>query len=367
MRARRRIAGTQLDRYLQSPVIQGQKVSVYRLNQHAGYLTVFQQNAIETFFTRIVGPFLQANLPTMSNPARWALFRRAYTIVSSRAFWVDAYHGLALVPIADAFNHSEEHHVHLETDWEVCRVCGVLEACPHDSDEEITTSQGNSIVHSLDMVSNRPICQGEQVYNTYNVESRSQRASGTLGGIGNVYLFCRYGFVLEGNGADRILFDESEMEQVLPLGAVAHSAVGDGAVIDITRGLFAGLIMEEEEDEPGNQMDAEGCISSVLWARLARAAITPSSSSRRDVYKGGGETKQVENPVNHTQKIVQGVCSGVVRLCEGRLRQVVDGDDDVVKERFDGGLVTLVGRYVRGERALLKAAVQVWKEFGEQC
>ena len=29
-------------------------------------------------------------------------FRHAYALVSSRAFMVDAYHGLAMVPIADA-------------------------------------------------------------------------------------------------------------------------------------------------------------------------------------------------------------------------------------------------------------------------
>lgn len=29
-------------------------------------------------------------------------FCHAYSLVSSRAFWVDAYHGLSMVPIADA-------------------------------------------------------------------------------------------------------------------------------------------------------------------------------------------------------------------------------------------------------------------------
>ena len=29
-------------------------------------------------------------------------FCHAYSLVSTRAFWVDAYHGLAMVPIADA-------------------------------------------------------------------------------------------------------------------------------------------------------------------------------------------------------------------------------------------------------------------------
>jgi len=41
-------------------------------------------------------------------------FLYAYSLVSSRAFMVDAYHGLSIVPIADAFNHITENHVHLE-------------------------------------------------------------------------------------------------------------------------------------------------------------------------------------------------------------------------------------------------------------
>lgn len=61
-------------------------------------------------------------------------FLHAYSLVSSRAFLVDAYHGLSMVPIADAlvffrvsvpdnfskwcafcrFNHVNENHVHLE-------------------------------------------------------------------------------------------------------------------------------------------------------------------------------------------------------------------------------------------------------------
>src|SRR5271169_4163594 len=118
------------------------------------------------FFTRVVEPFLNEMLGG-NVPSRWAMFRRAYTLVSSRAFWVDAYHGLALVPVADAFNHTEEHHVHLETDWEVCRICGALNSCPHDGDEPdldhdakqarefSSTSIINPIHHSFDMVCDR--------------------------------------------------------------------------------------------------------------------------------------------------------------------------------------------------------------------
>ncbi|KAG9312906.1 hypothetical protein JVU11DRAFT_6339 [Chiua virens] len=38
------------------------------------------------------------NLYGVSFPA----FCHAYSLVSTRAFWVDSYHGLAMVPIADA-------------------------------------------------------------------------------------------------------------------------------------------------------------------------------------------------------------------------------------------------------------------------
>ncbi|KAK2463049.1 hypothetical protein APHAL10511_004704 [Amanita phalloides] len=41
-------------------------------------------------------------------------FYRAHALVSSRAFVVDAYHGLCMVPVADAFNHESPHNVHLE-------------------------------------------------------------------------------------------------------------------------------------------------------------------------------------------------------------------------------------------------------------
>ncbi|KAG8801854.1 hypothetical protein FRC17_006537, partial [Serendipita sp. 399] len=141
----------------------------------------------------------------------WSEFQRAYALVSSRAFWVDAYHGLALVPVADAFNHTEENHVHLETDWQVCHICGSLDACEHDEevsdrDHDIITIRGlderRRAEHTFDMVANRPIRAGEEVYNTY--DSR---------GISNVDLLCRYGFILEGNAKDVVSFEEGEVSR----------------------------------------------------------------------------------------------------------------------------------------------------------
>ncbi|KAG8761510.1 hypothetical protein FRC14_002697 [Serendipita sp. 396] len=57
--------------------------------------------------------------------------------------------------------------------------------------------------HTYDMVANRSIEAGEEVYNTY--DSR---------GISNVELLCRYGFMLEGNSKDVISFEEDDVRTV---------------------------------------------------------------------------------------------------------------------------------------------------------
>ncbi|KAJ9120141.1 hypothetical protein QFC22_003040 [Naganishia vaughanmartiniae] len=58
-----------------------------------------------------------------------------YSLVSSRAFQVDVYHGAALVPLADIFNHQELNNVCFESDDFVCEICGSLPTCEHDEIE----------------------------------------------------------------------------------------------------------------------------------------------------------------------------------------------------------------------------------------
>ncbi|KAJ9123574.1 hypothetical protein QFC24_003789 [Naganishia onofrii] len=58
-----------------------------------------------------------------------------YSLVSSRAFQVDVYHGAALVPLADIFNHQELNNVCFESDDFVCESCGSLPTCEHDEIE----------------------------------------------------------------------------------------------------------------------------------------------------------------------------------------------------------------------------------------
>ncbi|EJD07545.1 uncharacterized protein FOMMEDRAFT_24889 [Fomitiporia mediterranea MF3/22] len=137
-------------------------------------------------------------------------FQHAFALVSSRSFIVDAYHGLAMVPIADAFNHSSENHVHLESDHEVCRVCGSLKQCPHDiedegSDESVTLlkDQGlndlNDLENTCEMVTNDFVPPFSEVFNTYGEH------------LTNAQLLVRYGFILDINENDVLLWNARQL------------------------------------------------------------------------------------------------------------------------------------------------------------
>ncbi|KAI9318079.1 hypothetical protein BX666DRAFT_1856704, partial [Dichotomocladium elegans] len=71
-------------------------------------------------------------------------FCRISTLVSSRAFEVDAYHEMAMVPLADIFNHrSGDEDVHFESTFEVCEACGALDYCEHRYLEYIEHGEEN--------------------------------------------------------------------------------------------------------------------------------------------------------------------------------------------------------------------------------
>ncbi|KAH9923744.1 SET domain-containing protein, partial [Epithele typhae] len=126
-------------------------------------------------------------------------FLHAYSLVSSRAFLVDAYHGLSMVPLADAFNHTHDNHVQLASEYDVCPHCGSLSECAHDDDS--SNDHRSTAVHNVpteadtvDMVTVRSIGAGEEVFNTYGAS------------LGNAALLARYGFILDGGETDVVTF-----------------------------------------------------------------------------------------------------------------------------------------------------------------
>ncbi|CAE6454752.1 unnamed protein product [Rhizoctonia solani] len=150
--------------------------------------------SISGYYNRVACPiFYQAGRKvTLSD------FRRAWSLVSSRSFRVDSYHGLAMVPIADAFNHIGENQVHIETDFDVCPICGSLQSCPHDEDDQQipSLSEGKTdLENTCDMVMNAPASAGDEIFNSYDTN------------LPNSTLLARYGFILEGNEHDYVSWD----------------------------------------------------------------------------------------------------------------------------------------------------------------
>ncbi|KAK9848107.1 hypothetical protein WJX84_003506 [Apatococcus fuscideae] len=74
-------------------------------------------------FDSIIKPLAKAH-PDLLDPAKttFEAFCKAATFVSSRAFGVDDYHGMSLVPVADIFNHKAA-VVELSSDYAIEPVC----------------------------------------------------------------------------------------------------------------------------------------------------------------------------------------------------------------------------------------------------
>lgn len=210
-------------------------------------------------------------------------FRHAYALVSSRAFMVDAYHGLAMVPIADAFNHSQDNTVHLESDHDVCTFCGSLSECPHDTEgREDTTAVPAPRADAADpdntceMVANALVPPGEEIFNTYGAS------------LSNAELLVRYGFMLDVNDNDILSWTTEEIWDAA--GAALsdphlcrwEDEIGYGTCMEILRDwpydkgwTDSELVVhaELEENRDALYMSADGILSHKLWVGIVLASL----------------------------------------------------------------------------------------------
>ncbi|KDQ13749.1 hypothetical protein BOTBODRAFT_145937 [Botryobasidium botryosum FD-172 SS1] len=184
--------------------VQGTQVAALLEGQYSDTLS-----SLRDYFDVCVRPLIQNELKV---DVTLAQFHYAYSLVSSRAFHVDAYHTIALVPIADAFNHVEEHNVHLESDYHVCATCGSLTECTHDTapsnssqDHRAPPATVSPIDDSCEMASNTLITPGQEVFNTYD------------SGLTNAKLLCQYGFLLDANENDVISWSMKDLEELAPM------------------------------------------------------------------------------------------------------------------------------------------------------
>lgn len=136
-------------------------------------------------------------------PQPWPAFLKAFTLVSSRAFVLNVYLGLSMVPVADLFNHTEQHNVQVEVEQAVCLNCG--SQCHRRCMGTAPSSRSNEHFDTVDVRCIETISEGEEVINTY-------------GDLCNAQLLCQYGFVLDAKtGRERCSWDlavEGEAAQV---------------------------------------------------------------------------------------------------------------------------------------------------------
>jgi hypothetical protein len=195
-------------------------------------------------------------LPTTTHPhpSPVEAYLYAYSLISTRAFLIDIYHTLALVPFADILNHSSTAHTSLASDDFVCHLCGKLGQCVHDSivegiperlahvDPHSRQTMGEEI-DTVEMRSERMVQRGEEVMNSYGK------------GIGDGRLLVEWGF-LEGEYAGQGI--EWTLDELLE-----HTSEAEGSTVKeiykslIERGAIALEIYPDSDLEADQEMEDE--------------------------------------------------------------------------------------------------------------
>ncbi|CAH9116826.1 unnamed protein product [Cuscuta epithymum] len=141
---------------------------------------------------------LLANSTLGLNPEHFGIeeYFAAKSLIASRSFQIDDYHGFGMVPLADLFNHKTgDEDVHFtsistysDSDGDVNEVDSLGE-----SDLDSSSIQGDD-PSALEMIMVKNVKAGEEVFNTY-------------GSLGSAALLHRYGFTEPDNPYDILNID----------------------------------------------------------------------------------------------------------------------------------------------------------------
>ncbi|KAI0255800.1 hypothetical protein BJV78DRAFT_573877 [Lactifluus subvellereus] len=340
---------------------------------------------ITSFYYCVAAPLLERAGVSPSEKG----FRHAYALVSSRAFMVDAYHGLAMVPIADAFNHAQDNSIHLESDYGVCPSCGSLSECPHDADarEDVTepapyTDTADS-ENTCEMVVNAAIAPGEEVFNTYGAR------------LSNAELLVRYGFVLDANDNDILTWTIEE------IWGAAGAALADsqprrwdneasyGVCMEILRdwqydaGWAESELVNDTElfgDRNPLYMTADGVLSLKLWLAIALATLQRQvtnldvAETRQLLGRMAWAQTQLERGQalarsegnNDAYKALDRLVRTIGELCARRLDRIFHLDVQQQDDRWLGLHSAVVGKFIDDlDTAQQKTRLAVTLALGE--
>ncbi|KAI8454037.1 hypothetical protein BY996DRAFT_6531963 [Phakopsora pachyrhizi] len=194
---RKWLRGTEIERLVDS----GQAISIDRLHQKFhNFKNLYQ-------VVRYRGG-------SDSHSLDWETFRMAYVIVLSRAFYIDNFHTLALVPIADLFDHSDEPDVVMISDDIVCDRCGAHDECDHEIDDN-KLKAGKTLVKDSDhddgtveLECIRPLAF-QRTFDDYS--SPTPVIYNTYGNLSNARLLTEYGFMIEANLHEKLYFEPEDL------------------------------------------------------------------------------------------------------------------------------------------------------------
>ncbi|KAK0482183.1 SET domain-containing protein [Armillaria novae-zelandiae] len=280
-------------------------------------------------------------------------FYHAYSLVSSRAFLVNAYHGLSMVPIADAFNHSQENHVHLESEYDVCPECGSLKECVHDDDP---SPGSEDLEDHFEMVCNMRVPSHGEVFNTYGET------------LSNAQLLLRYGFILDVNDNDQVLWDIEEL-----LGNTPEHIMRAWCSIDIPTETWREHLSESglvhyHPGKPVFNMDCDGRVSHHLllfYAMLAcvqlRCDVSLVDIADRLVECEGLDGQSFTGVVD---RVIAEIAASIIALCVRRQVRLGDPTDEI--DALDSTampLTHLAMLEVMSERSILESCRAGWSEL----
>ncbi|KAJ7105067.1 hypothetical protein C8R43DRAFT_906832 [Mycena crocata] len=277
-------------------------------------LLTSSQDEIREYFEQVAQP-VYSKLFSEKNPSL-PDFYLAYSLVSSRSFLVDAYHGLSMVPIADAFNHAQENHVHLESDFDVCPECGTSQRCVHDdmSDPVPRPQLPDDADDFYEMVANRAIPPNSEVFNTYGET------------LSNAELLVQYGFILDGNENDCLTWTFEELAQFSENYLPPRSLVGGlsefqnllRSINSMPWDLITASDMIYVDHTHAFCLNGDATMSHGLWFYFALLVCFRNSL-----------------PPDHSRNSIAVLLEGVVR-CQLTLELRISSDEDVPPLLDDG-------------------------------
>lgn len=214
---------------------------------------------LQNFYHQVVLPFFTVLDPGTGEALSrdlWSDFLGSYSLVSSRAFVCDTYHGLALVPLADIFNHAEpaeegkedveiQQHVQFECEDLVCTRCGALtdsetgrcrKRCKHSKQKKPSLCEMEG---SDDDDDDENLIYMTTIVPLYASSTRPLEIFNNYGPLSPARLFTSYGFVADtgpNNRWERYCWDwRSSVERAEVLGALGLSKEEEGQALSRKR------------------------------------------------------------------------------------------------------------------------------------